>query len=139
MLKREIKYEDFNGEEQIDVVYFNLSKPELIELQVSKEGGMGNLLQKIIDTKDIREIINMFKEIILMSYGEKSDDGKRFIKSDELREQFSQTAAFQSLFMELAEDEDAAAKFINGLIPKDVLALAQEQDKPKIGDTKPAP
>lgn len=129
MLKREIKYEDFNGEQASDIFYFNISKPEVLELQVEYEGGLSKFLESIIETKDSKELIKKFKEIVLLAYGQKTEDGKRFIKSDKLREEFSQTAAYQSLFMELASNEGAAVLFIQGVLPKD-MAEQQDQDKP---------
>jgi len=120
MLKREIKYENFDGEETSDVFYFNLSKPELIELEVSEGAGFVKLLERIIETKDNRALIEQFKKIILMSYGVKSEDGRRFIKSDELSHEFSQTAAYEELFMELASDDNAAVIFLQGLLPRDM-------------------
>ena len=85
MLKREIKYEDFNGENVSEVVYFNISKPELIELEVEFNEGYGKMLERIIETKDNRELIKRFKEIVLLAYGVKSDDGRRFMKSPTAR------------------------------------------------------
>lgn len=126
MLKREIKYEDFDGNEVIDTFYFNISKPELVELEVTYSQGFGAMLQQIIETKDNKALIAKFKEIVLMAYGEKSEDGKRFIKSDELKLRFSQTAAYISLFMELAMNDGAAATFIKGILPRD---MAGEIDK----------
>jgi len=120
MLKRTIRYEDFNGNQTEDIFYFNLSKPELIELEVEYEQGFGDMLQSIIKAKDNKEIVKQFKAIILLAYGEKSEDGKRFIKSDQLREEFSQTAAFQELFMEMASDADAAVVFLQAILPKDM-------------------
>lgn len=127
MLKREIKYEDFDGNETSEIVYFNISKPELIELEVMYEQGFGRMLEQIIETKDNKELVSRFKDLVLMAYGQKSEDGKRFIKSDKLREEFSQTAAYQELFMELATDENAAVIFLKGILPKDIVI---EQDKP---------
>lgn len=122
MLKRSITYEDFNGETTTDIFYFNISKPELIELEVEVDQGFTNWLQQIIETKEKKGLIEQFKRIILLAYGEKTPDGKRFVKSDELREQFSQTAAYQTLFMELATDDDAAAAFLKGVLPNDMVA-----------------
>lgn len=121
MLKREIKYEDFNGDETTDTFYFNLSKPELIELEVEYPEGFVGMLNQIIETKDNRELIKLFKKIVLLAYGEKSPDGKRFVKNDELREQFEQTAAYQALFVELATTDDAATNFLKGILPKDMV------------------
>ena len=126
MLKREITFEDFNGEKQTEVHYFNLSKSELIELESSFNGGLERNLQAIIEAKDSATLLKEFKTIILMAYGQKSPDGKRFIKNDQLREEFKQTAAYDALFMELATDDKAGAAFIRGVIPAD---LAEEVRK----------
>lgn len=120
MLKREIKYEDFDGNEVSEIFYFNISKPELIELEVEHEQGFGKLLEKIIETQDKKELVKRFKELVLLAYGQKSEDGKRFVKSDQIREEFSQTAAYQSLFMELTTNDSAAAVFLKGILPKDI-------------------
>lgn len=120
MLKKKIKYVDYDDVEREEDFYFNISRAEIIEMSQSVEGGLENKIHKIIQTKDKKEIIKLFKEIILISYGEKSPDGKRFIKSDELREAFSQTEAYTELFMELSSNEEAAAAFVNGVLPKQV-------------------
>lgn len=117
MLKRNIAYEDFNGNKVVETFYFNLSEAELVEMEVGTEGGFGELLQKIIKTQDGKALISEFKKLILAAYGQKSDDGKRFVKNDTLREEFSQTAAYNMLFVELATNELAAADFIKGVIP----------------------
>ncbi len=122
MLKRDITYQDFNDEKVTDTFYFNITKSEIIELEVETKEGMDATIKKIIETKDNKTLIAEFKRIILLAYGEKSADGKRFIKSDESREAFSQTAAFDSLFMELATEEEAAANFIKGVLPKELSA-----------------
>lgn len=127
MLKREIKYEDFNGDQTTGIFYFNISKPELIEMEVEYEGGFGRMIQKVIETKDNKELIKQFKEIVLRAYGEKSEDGKRFIKSEELSKEFSQTAAYEVLFMELATNDEAAATFLKGVLPKDMAAGIDKQ------------
>lgn len=120
MLKREIKYEDYDGNQTSDIFYFNLSKVELIELEVEQKQGFDRVLQHIIDTKDNKELIKIFKQIILMAYGVRSDDGKRFIKSEQLKEEFTQTEAYNALFMELASDDTAAYDFLTGLLPRDM-------------------
>jgi hypothetical protein len=129
MLKRDITYEDFNGVEVTEEFYFNLSKSELIELESEYKEGFSGLIQEIIKTQDQKELIKRFKEIVLKAYGIKSEDGKRFIKSEQLREEFSQTAAYNVLFVELATDDEKAAIFINGIMPKDMVKAVQ-QDKP---------
>jgi hypothetical protein len=120
MLKKTMTYEDFNGVERTENFYFNLSKAEVLEMEMSTEGGLAEQIQKIVDAKDQVQIIKLFKELILKAYGEKSDDGRRFKKSKEISEAFAQTEAFSQLFMELATDADAAAAFVNGIVPVDV-------------------
>ena len=117
MLKKTITYEDYDGNKRTEDFYFNLSKAEILEMEMGVSGGMTQMLDRIIAEQDSEKIIKTFKEIILKAYGEKSPDGKRFIKSEELSTAFSQTEAFSQLFMELATDADAAAKFMNGIIP----------------------
>lgn len=120
MFSKTITYTDFNDVERTETFYFNLSKSEIAEMQMTTEGGLGEKLQKIIDSKDQAEIFKMFKYLILKAYGEKSADGKRFVKSEALSEAFSQTAAFDEFFMELGTDSKAAQTFVNGIIPKDL-------------------
>lgn len=117
MYKKTITYPDYNGEEIKEDFYFNLTKAEILEMQLEKEGGLAEKIQTIVDSKNVPELIKIFKELILRSYGKKSDDGKRFIKSPELSREFTQTEAYSELFMELATDSDAASAFINGIIP----------------------
>lgn len=118
MLKKTIKYTDFNGTERTEDFYFNLSKAEIMEMEMGTTGGMTAMLQKIIAEQDSKKIIEIFKDIILKSYGEKSLDGKRFVKSKELTDSFVQTEAYSDLFMELATNADAASNFIKGIVPK---------------------
>ena len=120
MLKRDITYEDYNGEQVTETFYFNLTKSEIIELEVSYKGGLEGFIQAIIQAEDNKTLVAEFKKIVLLSYGEKTPDGKRFVKNDELREAFSQTAAYDSLFMELAMNDESAANFIKGIIPSDL-------------------
>lgn len=117
MLKKTIKYEDYNGTEREEDFYFNLSKAEIAEMELSTEGGLAEKINKIVAEQDVPSIIVLFKQIILKAYGEKSADGKRFIKSDELSTAFSQTEAYSNLFIELATDSEKASAFINGIIP----------------------
>ena len=130
MFKKTIEYTDFNGEERKEDFYFNLSKAELLEMQLSKDGGLKDFLEKIVKTKDVPKLVEMFKKIILMSYGEKSADGKHFMKSEEIRQSFACTEAYSELFMELATNSDAAAEFINALLPEGF--QASEEDKEEI-------
>lgn len=118
MLKKTITYTDFNGMERSEDFYFNLTKAEVMEMEMSTVGGLSEMIQRIISAQDTPSIIKVFKDLVLKSYGEKSADGKRFIKTPEITEAFSQTEAYSVLFMELATDADAAAAFVNGIIPK---------------------
>ena len=120
MLKKTIKYEDFDGNERSEDFYFNLTKAELMEMELSTEGGLEKRIQSIINAQDIPKIVAIFKDLILRSYGEKSLDGKRFIKNDEIRDAFAQTEAYSELFMELATDEKAASEFVKGIVPKNL-------------------
>lgn len=120
MLKETITYTDYNGVERTEDFYFYLSKADLMEMEMGTTGGFAEMIQKVVNAQDAPAIIKIFKDLILKAYGEKSADGKRFIKNDELRDAFSQTEAYSQLFMELATDSDAAAKFVNGIMPADV-------------------
>jgi len=137
MLKREIKFEDFDGNQSSDIFYFNISKPELVELEVEHEGGFGKMLESIVETKNNKELIKKFKDIVLLAYGVKSEDGKRFIKSDQLREEFSQTAAYNELFMELATDDNAAVQFLTAVLPKDIAGEVNSVKSEVLPPTKP--
>lgn len=118
MLKKTIKYTDYNSVERKEDFYFNLSKAEVAEMELSVEGGLVQMIEKIVAEDDGPKIIALFKDMILKAYGEKSPDGKRFIKNEELRIGFSQTEAYSNLFMEIATDADAAAAFVNGIVPQ---------------------
>lgn len=120
MLKKTIAYTDYNGVERKEDFYFNLSKAELTEMEMSINGGLAEMINKVVAAQDAPAIIKIFKDLVLRAYGEKSLDGKRFMKSEELATAFSQTEAYSILFMELATDADAAAKFINGIVPADI-------------------
>lgn len=124
MLKKTITYTDYNGTERTEDFYFNLTKAEVMEMEMSTSGGMAETIQRIVAAQDAPAIIKIFKELVLKAYGEKSPDGKRFIKSDEIASAFSQTEAYSILFMELATDADAAAKFVNGIVPADMAQQA---------------
>lgn len=121
MLKKTIKYEDYNGVEREEDFYFDLSEAEVLEMEAEQVGGMSNLIEKIVQAKDVPSLIKMFKGLILKAYGEKSADGRRFIKSEQLSNEFSQTRAYSKLFMELATDDKAAAAFVNAIVPQELL------------------
>lgn len=126
MLKKTITYTDYDGNVRTEDFYFNLSKPELIEMQVSSDGGLDKFIKRVVDAQDSKELVALFKEFILKAYGVKSDDGRRFIKSEEIRNSFSQTEAYTELFMELSTSADAAASFLNAVVPSE-LKLSQEE------------
>lgn len=117
MLKKTITYTDYNGVERKEDFYFNLTKAEIMEMEMSISGGLTEMINRIVAAQDAPAIVKIFKELVLKAYGVKSPDGKRFIKSDELATEFAQTEAYSQLFMELATDADAASAFVNGIVP----------------------
>lgn len=132
MYKRTFTYTDYDGVERTEDFYFNLTKAELIEMELGKEGRLTTMLDRIVKAKDNVSLIKEFKELIRKSYGKKSDDGRRFMKSDEIFDEFSQTEAYSMFFTELSTDDEAAAKFVNGIMPKD---LAEQLDKETLVQT----
>lgn len=121
MLKKLIKYTDFNGVEREEEFYFNLTKGELVEMEFSKHGGFETYIRKIASTTDTPELMKFFKDLILSSYGEKSSDGRRFVKNQELRDSFEQSAAYSELLTEMliSPNANAAIEFVNGILPND--------------------
>lgn len=117
MIKKTVKYVDYNGVERVEDFYFNMTKAEVTEMEMSVEGGFSKMLEELIASKDNVRIVQLFKEMVLKSYGEKSPDGRRFVKSKEISEAFAQTEAYSEIFMELALNEEAAAAFVNGIMP----------------------
>ena len=118
MLKKTITYTDFNGVERTEDFYFNLTKAEIAEMELEVPGGMTTMIERITKTQDAPSLIKVFKDLILRSYGKKSDDGRRFIKNKELVEEFKDSEAYSELFMELATNAEAASAFVNGITPK---------------------
>lgn len=129
MLAKKITCTNFNGEEIIETCYFNLSKAELVEMELTTEGGLKDRLQAMVDTKDRKKLITVFKSIIVMAYGEKSDDGRFLMKGEdhELGKKFTQSAAYDSLLMELLGSEKACADFFINIIPKEMVASVKEE------------
>lgn len=132
MLKKTITYMDYSDNERTENFYFNLSKAELMEMELGTTGGLTEMVKKIITAQDTPSLMRVFKDLILKSYGEKSPDGKRFVKSEEISAAFSQTEAYSQLFMELITDDNAASAFINGIIPKDIAEQAANQPLPDL-------
>ncbi len=128
MVVEKIKYTDFNGLEREEEFMFNLTEAEITEMELTTDGGLSDSIKKIIAAQDTPEIIKVFKMLLLKSYGEKSADGRRFVKSDKLSEEFAQTNAYSQLFMKLATDDKAAVAFINGIMPDSMQEKAAENN-----------
>lgn len=126
MLKKSITFVDFNGHSITQDYFFHLSKAELVEMELSESGGLKQKIEKIVEAEDSKAILGEFKALILKSYGVKSEDGRRFIKDEFLLQEFQQTGAYSELFMELAQDAEAAAEFVNGIVPE---GLAEDMAK----------
>lgn len=122
MLKKTITYTDYNGEERTDDFYFNLNKVECMELEFSVSPGetLSNYIQVLVDSQDMGTVIATIKKIVLMSYGIKSPDGKRFIKNAKIRDDFEQSPAFEQLYWDLITDSESAADFLSGVMPSAV-------------------
>jgi len=121
MLKRQITYNDLDDRSVTEEYWFGLNKAELAEMELSgSNGSLTDYFKTIVEAKDGRAMVNTFKEIILSTVGVRSEDGKRFVKTDEIRENFELGGAYPELFMELVTDPDKAAEFFNGIMPKDL-------------------
>lgn len=129
MLKKTMTYTDYDGVERTEDFYFNLSKSELMEMQLTTDGGYDQMIERIVNAKDMPALASVFKELLLKAYGEKSSDGKRFVKSREISEAFSQTPAYDSLYMQLVTDDEIASEFVKGLFPKDLVAEVDKIEK----------
>lgn len=130
MFTKTITYTDFDGNERTETCRFNFSEPEVLEMQNSYPGGLEQKLREIIDENDQQQIFAVFKELILKSYGEKTPDGKRFIKSKEISEAFSQTGAYEKLYMMIMRDTELAIEFTNGIMPKTIRDAASQVQLP---------
>ena len=120
MIKKRIKYEDFDGVEREEDFYFNLTKTELVKWNYSESGGLEEVVKKIIDTKDAKELLKIYDKIITMSYGVKSPDGKKFVKSEEITNDFKDTNAYDVMFIEYLSHPESFNAFIDGIMPKDI-------------------
>ena len=127
MLKKTIKYVDYNSVEHTDDFYFNLSKAEIAEMELSVKGGFSASIQKAVDEKDNAKILEIFKDLLLRSYGVKSEDGKRFIKSKEMRDEFEQSEAYSNLFIDLVTNEEASSEFLKAIIPSSLAESINKQ------------
>lgn len=119
MIKKRITYTDYNGNERTEDFWFNITLAEAAEMEMCADGGGGisNMIRRVVESKDMPSIVNVFKDFVLKAYGEKTPDGKRFMKSEEISKAFSETEAYSILFMELATDAAKAAAFVNGVFP----------------------
>jgi hypothetical protein len=142
VLRQELTYEDFNGDTVTDVLYFNLTKAELLEMEASAAGGVANMFNRIVEARDSNAILQAIQDFVLNAYGVKSEDGKRFIKTDELREEFKQSQAYSDLLMELVGDENKLIAWFAGTFPKDVsegMMQAVKEEKAKEPKSPPPP
>jgi len=126
MIKKTIVYTDFNDQTVTEEHYFNLSRAELIELEISTEGGYGAFLEGVSQSKDNAFIFQQFKKILLDTYGKKSEDGKRFLKSAEISKEFEESEAYSQLIFDFFTDPEAAGKFFTELVPTGMLEEAKK-------------
>lgn len=126
MYKKVITYENYDGEERTMDAYFNMTEAEVMEFNFAWDGGLNDFLKKMVDEKDQKRLIEFIKILILKSYGERSLDGNRFIKTPEITEAFTQTPAYSEMFMMLATDDQEASNFVNGIIPKKLRDRAEK-------------
>ena len=131
MIKRTIKWEDYDGNQREEDFYFNLTKTELSKYQMSHDGGVSSMRKRIVDAQSTSELVKVFTEFVDMSYGVKSDDGKYFKKSPEILEEFKSTGAYDQLFMDLLLDTKRAYTFINGIMPSDIAGKLNEDENIK--------
>lgn len=120
MIKKTIAYTDYNGNQRKEDFYFNLTKAEVARMEMGIEGGMSEMINRIVSAQDVPSLISVFEEMIQKSYGVKTPDGRGFIKRKEDLESFMSTEAYSELYMELVTDADAAAEFLNGIIPSNI-------------------
>lgn len=117
MFQEKITYTDYDGVERTETFYFNLSRAEITELQLTYPGGYAEHIEKVTESRDRPAIVKMFKDLIFRTYGEKSEDGRRLVKSEELSRAFIETPAYDELFMRIASDPDYATRFVAGVMP----------------------
>lgn len=132
MLKKTMTYTDYNGVERTEDFYFNLTKAEVAEMEMGTSGGLAEMISSIVAAKDGPAILKIFKDLVLKAYGKKTPDGRRFEKSEEISKEFSETEAYSDLYIELATDADAAAEFVNGIIPKAPITNANATGQPTL-------
>lgn len=137
MYVKEMEYVDFNGVTRKEKFYFNLTKAEILDLELGKAGGLTEYIKKIVEAQDTPTIMALFKTLLLKSYGIKSDDGRRFVKNDQVREEFEQTQAFSDLYMLLALNDEEASRFVNAIVPDD-MKVSEAQKKQFVKELLPS-
>lgn len=129
MIKKTVTYKDFDGNERTEDFYFHLTEQELTEWELSVDGGLSGVLRRIVNSKDNKKLIEIFKDLLIRSYGVKTPDGRGFVKNKEVLNDFIYTQAFSDIYMELATDDKAASEFVNGIIPASLAAEARKEMK----------
>lgn len=129
MIKWQVSYTDYNDNPVTEDLYFHLNKAELVEMNLNANGAYGEFIQRITNSRDYKLLGEEFKNIILNAYGIKSDDGRTFRKSPELRQEFEQSEAYATLYMELISNTDSLTKFIRGIVPKDLQGKLPENSQ----------
>ena len=138
MLKKTITYTDYDGTERTEDFYFNLSRAEITEMELSMEGGMRAYIQKIIAAKSQLALVTLFKEIVMKAYGKKSADGRLFMKNDAIRAEFEAHPAYSMIYMDLVTDEAKASAFVNGIIPADAQNVNPAMEMAATANAAPA-
>lgn len=129
MIKKTVTYTDFDGNERTEDFYFHLTEQELTEWELSVDGGLSGALSRVINTEDNKKLVEIFKNLLVKSYGVKTPDGRGFIKNQEVLDNFIYTQAFSDIYMELATDDKAASEFVNGVIPASLADKARAEMK----------
>lgn len=122
MYRTDVTYENFDGEQVTETCYFNLTKAEMLQLQLQYPEGYQVYLQRLVDDNNRKAMIDEFKHILSMSYGERSADGRKFVKSEEISNAFMASEAYSELFIKLISEEGYAEKFMSAVMPKDIVA-----------------
>lgn len=122
MTSKTVTYKDWNGMDRTETFYFHFSQAELMEMEISQEGGFSERVKKIAAANNLPDMLKIWKNFVLDAYGIKSEDGRRFMKNEEIRQSFVECPAYSIIFMELATNTDAASNFINTVVPADMAA-----------------
>lgn len=126
MIKKTVTYKDLNGKERTETFYFHYFESEIMDMEMSEEGGLAERIQRIIDAKDQASLLKVIKKFVIDAYGIKSDDGRRFNKSQEVKDAFVECPAYSKIYMELLTNDELAAEFVNKVVPEDMAAQLAE-------------